>query len=319
MCLRYCFNARAGSPNASPSKGDVTKREYSWDSAPDSLVHDLGARGVHRRALTNAPPLAVDAIVAEDADDFVDTLSPVRRARTDLPPLAPSGWSEDLESRLEQCGEPPVRVAFTRELSDARALNRWRATALAMARASQLLKRTDSRVAGCIERTYLAEREGVEPPVASGREGASLLEKRLASLRLRTVRMGDDGNCQFRALAHGLFGDQEDHQRVRDTCVEHMRRRRVEYEVFFGSDAFDEYAASMALARTWGDELTLRACSDAFQCVIHVVQSTAENWYLVYEPQTEEGDGRESRRRKRLFLTYVSPVHYNSFTREGDN
>ena len=148
MCLRYCFNARAGSPNASPSKGDVTKREYSW-SGPDSLVHDLSARGV-RRALTNAPPLAVDAIVAEDADDFVDTLSPVRRARTDLPPLAPSGWSEDLESRLEQCGEPPVRVAFTRELSDARALNRWRATALAMARASQLLKRTDSRVAGCM-------------------------------------------------------------------------------------------------------------------------------------------------------------------------
>ena len=317
MCLRYCFNARAGSPDASPSKGDVTKREYSW-SGPDSLVHDLSARGV-RRALTNAPPLAVDAIVAEDADDFVDTLSPVRRARTDLPPLAPSGWSEDLESRLEQCGEPPVRVAFTRELSDARALNRWRATALAMARASQLLKRTDSRVAGCIERAHDAERAGSSPPVASGREeGAALLETRLASLRLRTVRMGDDGNCQFRALAHGLFGDQEDHQRVRDTCVEHMRRRRGEYEVFFG-DAFDEYASSMASARTWGDELTLRACSDAFQCVIHVVQSTAENWYLVYEPQTEEGDGRESRRRKRLFLTYVSPVHYNSFTREGDN
>ena len=152
----------------------------------------------------------------------------------------------------------------------------------------------------------------------SHEEGAALLERRLASLRLRTVRMGDDGNCQFRALAHGLFGDQDAHQRVRDACVEHMRRRRGEYEVFFG-DAFDEYASSMASARTWGDELTLRACSDAFQCVIHVVQSTAENWYLVYEPQTEEGDGRESRRRKRLFLTYVSPVHYNSFTREGDN
>ena len=202
MCLRYCFNARAGSPNASPSKGDVTKREYSWDSAPDSLVHDLGARGVHRRALTNAPPLAVDAIVAEDADDFVDTLSPVRRARTDLPPLAPSGWSEDLEAMLEQSGEPPVRVAFTRELSDARALNRWRATALAMARASQLLKRTDSRVAGCIERTYLAEREGVEPPVASGREGASWLSLRSRVDKVRRLARDKNAEITHQRVAH---------------------------------------------------------------------------------------------------------------------
>ena len=199
MCLRYCFNARAGSPNASPSKGDVTKREYSW-SGPDSLVHDLSARGV-RRALTNAPPLAVDAIVAEDADDFVDTLSPVRRARTDLPPLAPSGWSEDLESRLEQCGEPPVRVAFTRELSDARALNRWRATALAMARASQLLKRTDSRVAGCIEAR--ASERG--PPVAAGRRAPAAGETARVPAA-EDGRMGDDGNCQFRARRTGRSG-----------------------------------------------------------------------------------------------------------------
>ena len=273
--------------------------------------------------MTNAPPRAVDAIVAEDADDFVESSSPVRRARTDLPPLAPSGESADLAERLERSGEIPVRVAFTRELSDARALARWRTTALAMARASQLLKRTDSRVAGCIERMHEAERAGHANEDTTGRDGASTLNRRLASLRLRTVRMGDDGNCQFRALAHGLFGDQDQHLRVRDACVTHMvdPKRRGEYEVFFGDD-FDEYATSMANPRTWGDELTLRACSDAFQCVIHVVQSTAENWYLVYEPRVaNEGDGgKEGRWRRLLFLTYVSPVHYNSFERlEGSS
>ena len=193
--------------------------------------------------MTNAPPRAVDAIVAEDADDFVESSSPVRRARTDLPPLAPSGESADLAERLERSGEIPVRVAFTRELSDARALARWRTTALAMARASQLLKRTDSRVAGCIERMHEAERAGHANEDTTGRDGASTLDRRLASLRLRTVRMGDDGNCQFRALAHGLFGDQDQHWRVRDACVTHMvdPKRRGEYEVFFGDD-FDEYA-----------------------------------------------------------------------------
>ena len=34
----------------------------------------------------------------------------------------------------------------------------------------------------------------------------------------------------------------------------------------------------MAMARTWGDELTLRACADSFQVPIHVVQSTVDNW-----------------------------------------
>ena len=63
-------------------------------------------------------------------------------------------------------------------------------------------------------------------PVVSGREGAALLERRLASLRLRTVRMGDDGNCQFRALAHGLFGDQDAHQRVRDVRGAHASASR---------------------------------------------------------------------------------------------
>ena len=45
----------------------------------------------------------------------------------------------------------------------------------------------------------------------------------------------------------------------------------------------------MSMSRTWGDELTLRACSDSFQVPIHVVQSTVDNWYLVYEP-SEAGD-----------------------------
>ena len=45
----------------------------------------------------------------------------------------------------------------------------------------------------------------------------------------------------------------------------------------------------MSMSRTWGDELTLRACSDSFQVPIHVVQSTVDNWYLVYEPSEAGG------------------------------
>jgi hypothetical protein len=37
------------------------------------------------------------------------------------------------------------------------------------------------------------------------------------------------------------------------------------------------------------------------------VQSTEDNWYLLYEPA--EGRGEKS---KRLYVSYISPVHYNS-------
>ena len=43
-------------------------------------------------------------------------------------------------------------------------------------------------------------------------EGMQLLEKRLQVMGLETVQMGDDGNCQFRALSFNLFGSQDHHQ-----------------------------------------------------------------------------------------------------------
>ena len=49
--------------------------------------------------------------------------------------------------------------------------------------------------------------------------------------------------------------------------------------------------------------------ADAFSVVVHVVTSTDENWHLVYVP---EGTTPPV---KLLFLTYVSPVHYNAIDR----
>ena len=67
---------------------------------------------------------------------------------------------------------------------------------------------------------------------------------------------------------------------------------------------------------TWGDELTLRAACDCFGCVTHVVTTEHENWLLTYCPSslegTEVGSGAVTHDGVReLFLTYVSPIHYN--------
>jgi hypothetical protein len=85
-------------------------------------------------------------------------------------------------------------------------------------------------------------------------------------MRLQTVRMRDDGNCQFRALSFNLFGSEDHHQLVRDTCVAHVMSCEGDYGKFFESlGEFDKYCREMAMSRTWGDELTLRAAADSFQ------------------------------------------------------
>ena len=53
----------------------------------------------------------------------------------------------------------------------------------------------------------------------------------------------------------------------------------------------DAYLESMARDGTWGDELTLRALSDALGLVINVITSDFRNWYLQYLPSHEEVGG----------------------------
>ena len=54
--------------------------------------------------------------------------------------------------------------------------------------------------------------------------------------------MADDGNCQFRALAHELYGDQERHALVRERVVTHLRENADSYSFFVGDlPEWEEY------------------------------------------------------------------------------
>tara|TARA_B100000459_G_C8389372_1_gene119877 strand:- start:107 stop:457 length:351 start_codon:yes stop_codon:yes gene_type:complete len=83
-------------------------------------------------------------------------------------------------------------------------------------------------------------------------------------------------------------------------------------QIFFEPETSDfiDYVAKMRQTSTWGDELTLRAACDTFAVTMHVITSTKENWHLCYVPSAGKS-------RKFLFLTYVSPVHYNAIHLKG--
>lgn len=64
-----------------------------------------------------------------------------------------------------------------------------------------------------------------------------------------------------------------------------------------------------------GDELTLRAAADAFGCTVHVTTTDRENWHLLYEGGGDAGARTSAAEPRKLFLTYISPVHYNAVHR----
>lgn len=166
--------------------------------------------------------------------------------------------------------------------------------------------------------------------------GIKLLDERMANYKLSQVVMRDDGNCQFRALAHQLTGTEESHAAVRAEVVAFMQRVRAEqFDFYFEApQAADDYFAAMAEPGTWGDELTLRAASDLFNLRVHVLTSEERNFYVKYSPspptnvgawlgQTTTKPGLLDRIRTDraepldVFVAYISPIHYNSIVVNG--
>jgi hypothetical protein len=142
--------------------------------------------------------------------------------------------------------------------------------------------------------------------------GRALLAQRLQHLKLQPVVMEDDGNCQFRAVSQELFGTQDFHQQIRGRAVAYMRTNSARFRDFFIDNEYETYLAKMATPRCWGDELTLQAVADAFTIKIHLITSTADNWYLHYDPTDDT-----TAVIRECFITYISPIHYNTVAPEA--
>ena len=154
---------------------------------------------------------------------------------------------------------------------------------------------------------------------------SSDLGRRLGGLGLEMFEMEGDGNCQFRALADQLFGDQKHHAITRQAAVDHMRRHADFFGMYFeDTSELNAYLKEMGRSRTWGDELTLRAAVEAYGCCAHVITSEPANWYLVYNPEGEPLSNMPlpkghaaPRELKEVFVTYISPIHYNAIRAVG--
>ncbi|BDA46742.1 probable OVARIAN TUMOR DOMAIN-containing deubiquitinating enzyme 10 at N-terminal half [Coccomyxa sp. Obi] len=134
------------------------------------------------------------------------------------------------------------------------------------------------------------------------------LRRRLSKLNMDMNVCRGDGNCLFRAVSMELWGTEDFHESVRRKSVWYMRENKEDFEPYLGED-FAQYIVKMERSGTWGDELTLRAICDVYGIIINVVTSDQYNWFLRYMPKM-------LKHVKELFLTYISPVHYNTIRRK---
>eukprot|EP00775_Hariotina_reticulata_P008191 gene8191-8382_t len=165
-----------------------------------------------------------------------------------------------------------------------------------------------------LHRRQLEQNLAAEQTVTQQQEGPDYLSEdsrllqRLSRLKLVVLDAAADGNCQFRAVSQQLYGTQEHHAFVRRQAVEHIKSSSEDYSALLGED-FDAYVDGMGQDGCWGDELTLRAVCDSFGVVLHIVTSEQYNWYLKYTPL-------QLKTTQEVFLTYISPIHYNSLRRQ---
>ncbi|KAI8457535.1 hypothetical protein BY996DRAFT_4578279, partial [Phakopsora pachyrhizi] len=99
-----------------------------------------------------------------------------------------------------------------------------------------------------------------------------------------------DGNCQFRAISLLIYGTQDYHEDVRRNVIKILRAEKDFYKEFVqertgneigqAGDPFEAYVTLMSRVGEWGDQLTLKASSKAFNLEIVVLELSEGRLFL---------------------------------------
>lgn len=140
--------------------------------------------------------------------------------------------------------------------------------------------------------------------------GFGLLRQRLRDFCLEERPVRGDGHCQFRSIAHQLYGTDVDHAAVRAAVCEHLASHAKVYTSFVHDESFKDYLSRMAV-EAWGDHLTLQAFADLSGKPVHLVTSYEARGYIQVAPQADFPAADEKSSNAPVLLGFWAEVHYN--------
>ena len=186
----------------------------------------------------------------------------------------------------------PVSGLALADLDELTQLCRGEASSTSLSRCSSRRLRRCSLAGGAISRWRL------------GASKACRLS--LAQRDLTEVRVKGDGNCQYRAIAASLWGNEEDWRRVKQAAFGRLRTHSHEYSEFLPDNSVENYIVEAEYDGQWGDAVSLQAALEALNVSARLIDATA-------------GTVREvcARSHPDLFidLVYYDQLHYNATRR----
>jgi hypothetical protein len=146
-----------------------------------------------------------------------------------------------------------------------------------------------------------------------------LMHERLKRLGFVEHQIVPDGNCQFRAVAHQLFGDENRHPEVRQEVVKWLsvnanfkiddNTKLLDFIDLEEHKNWETYVRCLSKEGFWGDHLTLIAASEVYKIEITIVSSlsTRDNGDLVNIIKPRSGNATRT-----VYLSHWHEYHFNS-------
>jgi len=74
-----------------------------------------------------------------------------------------------------------------------------------------------------------------------------------------------DGNCFFRSIAEQVYGNEEEHERVREEICNMLEDEPELFNSAWCDESLETYKEKMPKERQWGGETELRAAAQCYQ------------------------------------------------------
>ena len=96
----------------------------------------------------------------------------------------------------------------------------------------------------------------------------------------KTIPITGDGNCLFRCFSLILFGDQDQHLRVRTSLVDFIKKNPSFFTTYCLPLTVPEHSQRMANNFVWGTHVEIFAASLYFNLPIYVAVAKADETYF---------------------------------------